>query len=140
MLLKASELHVGYFHEQIVVDRLTRTQMVQYAGASGDYNPLHTDEVYAVQMAGYPSVIADGMLTMGMVAHMVTDFVGDGRLTELGGRFLRPVWPGDTLSARGEVVNLWRFGDKSFVELALSAVNQDDAAVFAGRAVAIIDG
>jgi acyl dehydratase len=87
----------------VVVDNLTRTQIVQYAGASGDYNPLHTDEVFATQVAGYPSVFAHGMLTMGMTGRMLTDYVGDGRLTEFGGRFTSQVWPGDTLTATATV-------------------------------------
>src|SRR5208282_3902915 len=65
--------------EQVVVDNLTRTQIVQYAGASGDYNPLHSDEIFATQVAGYPSIFAHGMLTMGVTGRMLTDYVGDGR-------------------------------------------------------------
>jgi acyl dehydratase len=139
MSLKASELSVGQTHEQVVVDGLTRTQIVQYAGASGDYNPLHSDEVFATRSAGYPSVIAHGMLTMGMTGHMVTDFVGDGRLVEYGGRFLLPVWPGDTLTAQCEVVKIWRVDDEYFIALAITTRNQDGNAVFAGRAEAAID-
>ena len=64
----------------MLVDDLTRTQIVQYAGASGDYNPLHSDEVFAREVAGYPGVFAHGMLTMGMTGRLLTDWVGDGRL------------------------------------------------------------
>ena len=65
----------------VVVEDLKRTQIVQYAGASGDYNPIHTDEVFATKVAGYPGVFAHGMLTMGLTGRMLTDLVGDGRLT-----------------------------------------------------------
>ena len=70
--------------DPIVVEDLSRTQLVQYAGASGDFNPLHTDEVYATKVAGYPTVFAHGMLTMGLTARMLTDWVGDGRLAKFG--------------------------------------------------------
>lgn len=77
MALSASQLKVGDTHEEKVVENLTRTQIVQYAGASGDYNPIHTDEVYTTQVAGYPSVFAHGMLSMGMTGIMLTNYVGD---------------------------------------------------------------
>src|SRR6476620_8157753 len=99
MALKASALKVGDTHKERVVENLSRTQIVQYAGASGDYNPLHTDEVYTTQVAGYPSVFAHGMLTMGLTSKALTDWVGDGRLLSYGVRFAKQVWPGDALPA-----------------------------------------
>src|ERR1700755_897468 len=100
MALKASKLKVGDTHSERVVENLSRTQIVQYAGASGDYNPLHSDEVYTTQIAGYPSVFAHGMLTMGLTGKMLTNYVGDGRLTKFGVRFTNQVWPGDTLESK----------------------------------------
>ncbi len=87
MTLHAKELAVGDRRELVLVDDLTRTQIVQYAGASGDYNPLHTDDVFAREVAGYPGVFAHGMLTMGMTGRILTDWVGDGRLRPLRGPF-----------------------------------------------------
>jgi acyl dehydratase len=62
--------------EQVLTEDLTRTQIVQYAGVSGDYNPVHTDEVFAVH-AGFPSVFAHGMLTMAMTARALTGWRGE---------------------------------------------------------------
>jgi acyl dehydratase len=139
MALHRSQLYVGLVHEQIVIENLTRTQIVQYAGASGDFNPLHTDEVFATEIAHYPSVFAHGMLTMGLTSRMVTDFVGDGSLVRFGGRFLAQVWPGDDLTSRAEVAELIESDDGLFAELVVTTVNQNGTDVFTGHATARID-
>jgi acyl dehydratase len=139
--LELADLTVGQTFTAVVVENLTRTQIVQYAGASGDYNPLHTDEVFATQVAGYPSVFAHGMLTMGLTGRMLTDLVGDGRLLSYGGRFTSQVWPGDdlTTTATVEAVHEGGDGDGPSVDLVLSTVNQDGAEVFSGHASARVD-
>jgi acyl dehydratase len=101
--VKTSELGPGDRYEAVVVEDLSRTQLVMYAGASGDYNPLHTDEVYATQVAGYPTIIGHGALTMGVTAKLVTDWLDDGVIIAFGVRFQRQVWPGDTLTASAVV-------------------------------------
>ena len=75
---------------------------MQYAGVSGDYNPVHTDEVFAVH-AGFTSVFAHGMLTMAMTAQALTGWLGEENLTRYGVRFKKPVWPGDRLVVTAEV-------------------------------------
>jgi acyl dehydratase len=139
MALSASQLKVGDTHEEKVVENLTRTQIVQYAGASGDYNPIHTDEVYTTQVAGYPSVFAHGMLSMGMTGMMLTNYVGDGRLTKFGVRFTRQVWPGDSLTAKATVEAVREEGGQHYVDLAISTVNQDGTEVVSGYATARVD-
>jgi acyl dehydratase len=139
MALKASELQTGQTFRAVVVEDLKRTQLVQYAGASGDYNPLHTDEIFATQVAGYPSVFAHGMLTMGMTGHMVTDLVGDGRLTRFGGRFTSQVFPGDDLTTTATVDDVREEGGDHLVELTLRTANQDGKDVFTGYATARVD-
>jgi acyl dehydratase len=70
---------------------LERADLVRYAGASGDFNPIHWSEQTAVAV-GLPGVIAHGMLTMAMAVRVVTDWVGDpGALVSYGVRFTRPV-------------------------------------------------
>jgi acyl dehydratase len=137
--LKASELDVGATFSALVVEDLKRTQIVQYAGASGDYNPLHTDEVFATQAAGYPSVFAHGMLTMGMTGRMLTDLVGDGRLIRFGGRFTAQVFPGDDLTTTAVVEAVRTEPDALVVDLAVTTANQDGAEVFTGYASARVD-
>jgi len=88
--------------EQVLTGDLTRTQIVQYAGVSGDYNPVHTDEAFAVH-AGFPSVFAHGMLTMAMTARALAGWLGGENLTRYGVRFRKQVWPGDRLVVCAEV-------------------------------------
>ena len=139
MALQASKLKVGDTHEEVVVDNLSRTQIVQYAGASGDYNPLHTDEVYTTKVANYPSVFAHGMLSMGLTGKMITNYVGDGRLTKFGVRFSTQVWPGDTLTSKATVEAIREEDGKHLVDLTLITTNQDGAPVIKGSATAVID-
>jgi acyl dehydratase len=141
MTLRASSLHVGQAFSATVVDGLTRTQIVQYAGASGDFNPLHTDEVYATRVAGYPSVFAHGMLTMGLTGRLLTDTAGDGRLVRYGVRFVKQVWPGDNLVAtmtvtaqRGSEHDQEREADVEIV-----TVNQAGEIVLTGNATFRLD-
>ncbi len=135
MALSASKIKVGDTHEEVVVENLSRGLLVMYAGTSGDYNPLHTDEVYTTQVAGYPSVFAHGMLSMGLTGKMLTNYVGDGRLKKYGVRFTNQVWPGDTLTAKATVAEIR--GDE--VDLELETVNQDGKTVITGSATARID-
>ncbi len=139
MALKASQLKVGDTHTERVVENLSRTQIVMYAGASGDYNPLHSDEVYTTKVAGYPSVFAHGMLTMGLTGKMLTNYVGDGRLTKFGVRFTNQVWPGDTLDSTATVEAIRQDGGQWFVDLKIVTVNQDGKDVVTGSATARVD-
>ena len=135
MALSATNLKAGDTYTECLVEDLSRTQIVMYAGASGDYNPVHTDEKFTKEIAGYPSVFAHGMLTMGMTGRMLTNYVGDGRLTKYGLRFTRQVWPGDTLNSTATVVDV----TDGIVNLNVETTNQDGALVLSGYAAARVD-
>ena len=98
-------MNKGDRFEKVLTEDLTRTQIVQYAGVSGDYNPVHTDEVFALH-AGFPSVFAHGMLTMAMTAQALTGWLGGENLTRYGVRFKKQVWPGDRLVVAAEVADV----------------------------------
>jgi len=117
-----------------LVTDLTRTQIVQYAGASGDYNPLHTDERYAVEVGKNPSVFAHGMLTSGMTAHGLRSFFGDAPVLRFGGRFLAQVWPGDSLSLAATVAGIEDRDDTRVATIDFVTTNQHEDAVFKGSA------
>jgi acyl dehydratase len=139
MALSASGLKVGDRYTTVVVQDLSRTQLVQYSGASGDYNPLHSDERFCREVAGYPGVFAHGMLTMGLTARMLTDWVGDGRLLEYGVRFVAQVWPGDTLTATATVREVVERDGSLVALLDVVTVNQAEATVVGGTAAARLD-
>jgi acyl dehydratase len=114
--------------------KLTRTDLVMYAGASGDFNPMHTDEV-AAQASGLPSVFGHGMFSAGLLATAVTKYVGIGNLTSYRVRFTKQTWPGETLSTTVAVTEK-RPGNEIVLECAL--VNENGEAKIQGEAVAVL--
>jgi acyl dehydratase len=132
-------VEVGASKSEVVVDDLSRTQIVQYAGASGDYNPLHSDDRFTTEIAGYPSVFAHGMLTMGMTGRILTDWFGPEALTAYGVRFVKQVWPGDTLTATATVTAVREDGDAKLADLEVVTKNQDGDVVLTGTATARIE-
>ena len=139
MALNASDLKVGDTHEEEVCRNLSRTQIVQYAGASGDYNPLHSDEIFTTQVAGYPSVFAHGMLTMGMTGKMLTNYVGDGRLKSFGVRFTSQVFPGATLTAKATITDIKEEDGEKVIYLDVSTTDEVGTEVVKGTATARVD-
>ncbi|MDG2060781.1 MAG: MaoC/PaaZ C-terminal domain-containing protein [SAR86 cluster bacterium] len=135
-MLKLNEIKIGDSYKETLVEDLKRTQIVQYAGASGDYNPLHTDEIFTTQVAGYPSVFAHGMLTMGMTGKMITNYVGDGTLTKYGVRFTNQVWPGDTLESEAKITAIREENGINLIDLEIVTTNQEGVTVISGTATA----
>ena len=113
---------------------LTRTDLVMYAGASGDFNPMHHDEV-AAQAAGLPSVFGHGMFTAGLLATAVTNYVGVGNLASYRVRFTKQTWPGETLSTT-VAVSEKRANNEIVLECAV--VNENGEAKIQGEAVAVL--
>jgi acyl dehydratase len=134
--LRLGDLKVGGEHSATVVENLTRTQIVQYAAGSGDFNPIHHDEQFATKVAGYPSVFAHGMLSMALTGKMLTDWLGDGVLRHFGVRFVKQVFPGDSLSAKAIVTRV--DAQSGIVEFDLVTTNQRGEPVVTGSAAAAL--
>jgi acyl dehydratase len=126
-------VRVGEQFSAVIAASLNRTNFVTYAAASGDYHPLHHDDEFA-RAAGYPSVFAHGMLTMGMTGRYLEEIVGRGTLLRYGARLVGQVWPGDTLTATLTVTSV----EDSVAELSIRTVNQRGEDVLSGSAAARI--
>jgi acyl dehydratase len=117
----------------LAVGPITRTDIVRYAGASGDFNPVHHDEPFA-RSAGLPSVMAHGMLSAGILASFVTRWFGAGSVRRYKVRFRERVWPGDVLTAEGRVTRVFGSSGERRAELELTLRRQDGQPVVTGAA------
>jgi acyl dehydratase len=117
--------------EPVIYGPLTRTDLVRYAGASGDFNPLHHDHAYAAK-AGLHDVMAHGMLSAGLLASALTRWFGPGAVRRYAVRFKSPVWPGDILTAR--CLTMTPAMDQSGADLVLELTRADGDAVLSGTA------
>ena len=110
--------------------------LVRYAGASGDFNPIHYDEQYALA-AGLDGVIGHGALAMALVSEAVTDWVGDsGLVRSVSARFTGSYHLGDALTVSGEVVG----ASDGVMQLELRCVNQDGVEVIGKAWAAVLSG
>ena len=117
--------------------KLTRTDLVKYAGASGDFNPMHHDEV-AAQAAGMPSVFGHGMFSMGLLGSALTDYVGVGNVSRYQVRFARQTWPDEVLSSKIVVTGKREEDGRRLVDLSVTLSNGDGEDKLVGEATAAL--
>ncbi|MFP6869991.1 MAG: MaoC/PaaZ C-terminal domain-containing protein [Nitrospinota bacterium] len=120
---------------ELTVGPLTRTDFVRFAGANGDFNPNHHDEIYAIQ-SGFEKVFAPGMLQGGYLGRLVSEWVGPGALRSFRLRFSSQAWPGDMVICRAKVVRRFEEGGERRVEIEAEAVSQSGDALIKAHAVA----
>ena len=130
-LLTGEDVSVGDTAPELVIEDIERVDFVKYAGASGDFNPLHVDETYATE-AGYPTVFGHGMFTAGLASRLVVDWFGLDSIDRFRVRFTDQVWPGDTLTVTGEIVECESAGEQVHVECEFAVENQDSDVVLTG--------
>jgi acyl dehydratase len=130
-------LEVGDQAPPLVVEHLTRTNFVRYAGASGDFNPMHHDDTVATKV-GNPSVFGHGMLTAGLMARVLKDWFGPTALRRFQVRFSKQVWPDDTLTCTATVTAKREEGGERLVDVATAVTNQDGVEVLTGTATAAL--
>ena len=116
---------------------LSRTMFVKYAGASGDFNPMHHDDTIATQV-GNPSVFGHGMLTMGLAARVVKDWFGPEAIRKFQVRFSKQVWPGDVLTCTAVVTGKREENGEHLVDVDIKVANQDGVESVSGAATAAV--
>ena len=129
----ADDVNVGQTLPDLVKGPIRQIQLTRYAGASGDFNPIHQDDEFA-KAAGMGGVFGHGMLTMGFVAQCVTDWAGAGSVKKIGVRFAGLVRLKDVITCKGRVLSKSSQDGVSLVELELSAENQKGEKVVTGKA------
>jgi acyl dehydratase len=134
-MLKFDQVKEGDEIPTFQVKNLSRTDIVKYAGASGDFNPIHHDQTFA-EAARYPTVFAHGMLNAGFVSKCLTDYVGRPALRKFKVRFTSQVWPGDTITCGGTVTKKSEANGEKRIEGELFAKNQKGETVIQGSFVA----
>lgn len=123
----------------VLTHELTRTDLVMYAGASGDFNPMHTDEVKAKE-AGLPSVFGHGMFSAGFLATALTNYVGIGNLKRYKVRFAKQTWPGETFTTQIKVTAKRKEDGDNLVDLECALLNGDGEVKVQGEATAALPG
>jgi acyl dehydratase len=116
---------------------LTRTDLVMYAGASGDFNPMHHDEVKA-KAAGLPSVFGHGMFSAGVLGKAITDYVGIGNLRRYKVRFVKQTWPGEEFVTKVVIKAKRKEDGDNLVDLECSLTNADGEVKVEGEATAAL--
>ena len=127
------DVKVGDELPPLVKDPIQQIQLTRYAGASGDFNPIHQDDEFA-RAAGMGGVFAHGMLSMGFVGQLVTDWAGPGAVRKLGVRFAAIVRLKDVITCRGRVLGKSSTDDVNLVDLEIWAENQKGEKVVTGKA------
>jgi acyl dehydratase len=118
---------------------MTRTDFVRYAGAGGDFHPLHHDEPYAKE-SGFPSVFGMGLLHAGILGDHLARWVGPDNLRSFAVRFTGQVWPGDVLTFTGRVERIEETDDEQRAHLTLAVTRQTGDPAITATAVARIAG
>ena len=127
-------LQEGQKLEPYVKPAVTKVQLVKYAGASGDYNPLHTDDEFA-RKVGMPGVIAHGMLVMGFLGEYVMKLAGTNAMpVNFKMRFGAVTRPGDAITSHAIVKRLYEENGERFAMLELIAEKAPDQVVGYGEA------
>ena len=131
------DVQVGDTIPELVKPALSHIQLVRYAGASGDFNPLHTDPKFG-EMVGTGGIIAHGMLIMGFVGQLLSDYVGPAALRKFGVRFRGMTHLDDVITCTGTIMEKYEAGGEGRIAGKVQAVDQNGDVKVSGAFVAAL--
>jgi len=131
------DINVGDAMPELVKGPLQKLQHVMYAGASGDFNPLHTDDDFA-KAVGMDGVIAHGMLIMGFVGQAITSWIPRKYLKKFGVRFAGMTKPGNTITVTGKVTDKRVEAGENIISCEVAAQDENDDVKITGHFEAIL--
>lgn len=132
-----SKIEEGTEKSETVVEKVDRSMFIRYAGASGDFNPIHWNEDFA-KAAGYPGVFAQGMWTAGVLGTFLTNWLGEENVRKFRTRFVGQVWPGETLVATGKVTKVYDENGEKRADLDLEITNDKGERKIDGGATVVL--
>ena len=130
---KFADVKVGDALPPYVHEKITRTDLVRYAGASGDYNPMHHDELLATSV-GMPSVFAHGMLSMGLLSNVLARWAGPGAIRAFEVQFRAITWPDDKVTCTGTVTAKREANGEKLVDVDLRCETKPGTRSIVGKA------
>ena len=128
----------GYEFPKVEKSPITREQMVRFAGASGDFNPLHYDDSIG-KRAGIGGVIAHGMLIMGITGEAITHWIPRKALKKFGVRFKAMTFPGDVITVTGQVLEKEETAQGTLLKCSVAAQDQNGQVKLSGNLEALVD-
>ncbi len=132
-----SAIEVGTERKETMIEKVDRAMFVRYAGASGDFNPIHWNEDFA-KSAGYPGVFAQGMFTAGVLGTFLTNWLGEDNVRRFRTRFIGQVWPGESIVCSGTVTKVYDSNGETRADLDLEVTNEQGERKIDGGATVVL--
>jgi len=124
---------------QLDVGPLSRTDIVRFAGASGDFNPNHHDEIFAIR-SGFDKVFAMGPLSVGYLSRMLNHNLGPTSFRKFQVRFVSQAWPGDILTCKATVTKQYKESGEKLIEMDTEVLNHVSTMLVTGTLIAVPQG
>jgi len=137
-MVRFEDIKVGDAIPALTNPAISHLQLALYAGAGADHNPIHVD-AEAAKAGGLPGIIAHGMLPLGFLGRLLTQWVPQKQVRSLSARFVAMAFPGDVISCSGRIAAKREEHGEKLVDLEISAQNQKGENLQLGKATVVLN-